>query len=439
MTKKRTSNAITGVESRGCDRVVTEACLSETGRNGAVTAAADPTTATAAAAKEAVQIAAKERVLKLLKKQASTSDPIKKASLQKKIQKHRELAGTAAKAMQRTANVAVAAPLVAAAAASKIQQQCQQQAQQQPLAGIISMLANTAEELARRAQRQQRFAPELAALKANNSNDDGSAAKPGSSKRAAGTAGRYGTAADADASHAAESWLRLKGGYGSSMAIEKEYLRLTAIPKAEDVRPPEVLQKALALVKQRWREGCSYVWACSQLKSIRQDLTVQGVFDDLTRNAYETHARVALESNDLAEFRQCLARLKQLYRAGVPGSAAEFYGYGVLHAAALGPLQLNQELCRVPQQLLPSPALQHALATVSAYRYADTNHAATCVALLSEAKYTSLRCLPNVSCCPGNFMHLWVINRPVMAAPHLSDAALHATAADTGHNLTLNV
>jgi hypothetical protein len=46
-------------------------------------------------------------------------------------------------------------------------------------------------------------------------------------------------------------------------------------------------------------------------------ILLQGVADELAVNAYETHARVALESNDLPEFRQCLARLKQLYRAGV--------------------------------------------------------------------------------------------------------------------------
>jgi hypothetical protein len=39
--------------------------------------------------------------------------------------------------------------------------------------------------------------------------------------------------------------------WGTSTQLEKEYLRLTTHPSASAVRPPEVLQKALKLVKSR--------------------------------------------------------------------------------------------------------------------------------------------------------------------------------------------
>lgn len=42
------------------------------------------------------------------------------------------------------------------------------------------------------------------------------------------------------------------------------------------IRPYSVLQMTLTELKKRWRAKCSYNWMCSQLKSVRQDLTVRG-------------------------------------------------------------------------------------------------------------------------------------------------------------------
>jgi len=110
---------------------------------------------------------------------------------------------------------------------------------------------------------------------------------------------------------------------GTNPILEKQYLRLTTFPKAEDVRPLPVLKRALQHIKARFHTEEDFEWANEQLKSVRQDITVQGIRNSFVLEVYETHARLALEEGELNEFNQCQTKIKELtFGAGEGGDSA---------------------------------------------------------------------------------------------------------------------
>ena len=99
---------------------------------------------------------------------------------------------------------------------------------------------------------------------------------------------------------------------GTCQDLEKSYFRLTTFPKPETVRPQPVLVKSLAHIKSRFIQTEDFDWANEQLKSVRQDITVQRLRNKFVLEVYETHARILLEHGDLDEFHQCQTMIRNL-------------------------------------------------------------------------------------------------------------------------------
>lgn len=160
---------------------------------------------------------------------------------------------------------------------------------------------------------------------------------------------------------------------GTCNDLEKKYLRLTAAPDADAVRPLRVLMKSLQHVKSKWMNNSDYLFACDQLKSIRQDLTVQGIRDSFTVEVYETHARIALEKSDMGEFNQCQTQLCDLYEELKDNTTAqrnrnEFLCYNILYCIYTRALcELNNVVLYIKESNIKNECVDFALKTKDAW------------------------------------------------------------------------
>ncbi|KAL1302006.1 hypothetical protein AAFC00_002458 [Neodothiora populina] len=154
---------------------------------------------------------------------------------------------------------------------------------------------------------------------------------------------------------------------GTCQKLEKSYLRLTAPPKPETVRPLPILKQTLGMLIKKWKDEHNYGYICDQFKSLRQDLTVQHIKTEFTVRVYEAHARIALEKGDVGEYNQCQTQLRALHKQKLGGCPGEFTAYRILYFIyTCNRTGMNDVLADLTAQDKENAAVKHALQTRTA-------------------------------------------------------------------------
>uniref|UniRef100_A0A7N0V577 PCI domain-containing protein n=1 Tax=Kalanchoe fedtschenkoi TaxID=63787 RepID=A0A7N0V577_KALFE len=264
-------------------------------------------------------------------------------------------------------------------------------------------LANTPEEKQRRESRSKRFKGPRHQPESNHSRPRGTTEMHFYPKRARALA--LSKTFEESSGSAVEDidWdaLTVKG---TCQEIEKRYLRLTSAPDPATVRPKEILEMALIMVQSSQK---NYLYKCDQLKSIRQDLTVQRIRNRLTVRVYETHARLALEVGDIPEYNQCQSQLQALYADGIKGSYMEFSAYNLLCVMlhSKNTRDLVSAMSRLCIEAKKDEAVKHALAVRAAvtsgnyvlffklYKSAPKFHACLMDIYVEKMRFAAVKCM----------------------------------------------
>jgi len=159
---------------------------------------------------------------------------------------------------------------------------------------------------------------------------------------------------------------------GTCMNLEKDYYRLTSDIDPATVRPEYILKKSLKHLQELWKQRkMDYLTICNQMKSIRQDLTVQHIKNSFSVQVYEAHARIALENGDFQEFNQCQTQLASLYELNpYQDNEMEFTAYRLLYNLKDGTSRhttLIRDIQELTNEQRKNSTVVHAVETCAAY------------------------------------------------------------------------
>lgn len=118
---------------------------------------------------------------------------------------------------------------------------------------------------------------------------------------------------------------------GLSQSLEKQYYRLTGPADPLTVRPENVLFESFQYIRKKWMSSRNYSYVTEQLKSIRQDLLIQGIKNKFTVLVYETQCKISITEGDLNEYNQCQTELFELYNYVDSPNKIEFVAYRLLY------------------------------------------------------------------------------------------------------------
>jgi hypothetical protein len=153
---------------------------------------------------------------------------------------------------------------------------------------------------------------------------------------------------------------------GRNVSIDKPYLRITGRPDPDTVRPEGVLKKALPHFLEGYKKGAvPYDNLISQMKSIRQDLTVQHIRNAFTVEVYEENFKISLFENDIIQVKNCQANLWELYKEGLYRSKELRSKYISYHFVSLileeKYKELEYMLTLLPEGSIDNPDVQNSL------------------------------------------------------------------------------